>query len=232
MLVHGAWHGGWCWKWAAQRLGRDGHVVYTPTLTGLGDRAHLARDDIDLTTHVRDIARLLEYEDLRNVILVGHSYSGLVITGVAAQAADRLAALVYLDAFLPSDGDAFIDLAKIPNLPALVHEGLVPPMLTAEQLGLHASPLREWAMERIGGHPWRCFAQPLHFSTDAVAQVPLCYVRTSDLLPHEAAKAGSGFLKLDMRPAGHDVMLTEPDALAELLVAAGTILTQTLDVAR
>src|SRR3954454_23529514 len=106
LLVHGAWHGGWCWKNLTPLLRSAGHQVLTPTLTGLGDRAHLLSAEVDLTTHITDVSAVLEYEDLRDVVLVGHSYGGMVIAGVAERARARVAQLVYLDAFLPEDGKA------------------------------------------------------------------------------------------------------------------------------
>ena len=110
LLIHGAWHGGWCWKKVTPLLRAAGHEVCTPTLTGLGERAHLLSAEVTLDTHVQDVVGVLEYEDLRDVVLVGHSYGGMVITGVVDRAADRLAHLVYLDAFVPQDGQALADL--------------------------------------------------------------------------------------------------------------------------
>src|SRR5262245_44258791 len=101
VLVHGAWHGGWCWRKLRTMLRAAGHEVYTPTLTGLGERSHLGNAAVGLATHVRDVANVLFYEDLSSVVLVGHSYGGMVIGGVAHQAPERLAHLVYLDAFVP-----------------------------------------------------------------------------------------------------------------------------------
>ena len=101
VLVHGAWHGGWCWKKVAPLLRSAGHEVYTPTLTGLGERDHLLTRDIGLDTHIQDIVNVLEYEELTQVVLVGHSYGGMVVTGVAERAHERLRQLVYLDAATP-----------------------------------------------------------------------------------------------------------------------------------
>ena len=101
VLVHGAFHGGWCWGRVAARLRSAGHQVHTPTLTGLGDRVHLAHAGITLGTHVQDVENVYLYEDLQHTVLVGHSYAGMVITGVAGRIPDRIAHLVYLDAFLP-----------------------------------------------------------------------------------------------------------------------------------
>ncbi|MGZ0244868.1 MAG: alpha/beta fold hydrolase, partial [Alphaproteobacteria bacterium] len=106
VLVHGAWHGGWCWRDVRRVLEEHGHTVFTPTLTGLGERSHLLSPDIDLETHIADVINLLVWEELNDVILVGHSYGGMVITGVADQAKDRLRHIVYLDAFLPADGES------------------------------------------------------------------------------------------------------------------------------
>src|SRR5258705_1716413 len=109
VLVHGAWHGGWCWKRVAPALRAAGHEVYTPTLTGLGERAHLANPAIDLATHISDVVNLLEAEELNEVVLLGHSYGGMVVTGVADRAPARLRRVIYLDAFLPEDGKSLLD---------------------------------------------------------------------------------------------------------------------------
>src|SRR3712207_5745958 len=106
VLVHGAWHGGWCWKKVVPLLRTAGHEVYTPTLTGLGERAHLLSPTITLDTHILDVVNVLEYEELLDVVLVGHSYAGAVISGVADRAPTQVAQLVYLDAFVPRDGEA------------------------------------------------------------------------------------------------------------------------------
>ena len=122
LLVHGAWHGGWCWKRVTPLLRAAGHEVFTPTLTGLGERKHLMSPDIGLDTHVQDVVGVLEYEDLRDVILVGHSYAGMVITGVAGRTPERIAHLVYLDAFVPEDGKSLMDYQP-PEMAELFHEG-------------------------------------------------------------------------------------------------------------
>lgn len=105
VLVHGAFHGGWCWKCVTRRLRDAGHSVYAPTLTGLGDREHLLDPSVNLSTHIQDVVNVLVYEDLHNVPLVGHSYAGMVIAGVAEAVPARLSRLIYLDAVIPVDGD-------------------------------------------------------------------------------------------------------------------------------
>ena len=112
VLVHPAWHGAWFWKKVVPLLRQRGHLVFTPTLTGLGERSHLARAEIGLDMHVSDIVNVLKYEDLRDVVLVGHSSSGVVITGVADRAPAQIAHVVYLDAFVPENGQAVLDLSR------------------------------------------------------------------------------------------------------------------------
>ena len=110
MLVHGAWRGSWSWKRVRRQLQAAGHQVFTPTLTGLGERSHLASSDINLSTHIDDIVNLIRWEELSDVILCGHSYAGCVISGVADQVGERIKALVYLDAFLLENGESIMDL--------------------------------------------------------------------------------------------------------------------------
>ena len=110
VLVHGATHGGWCWKRVVPLLRAAGHEAYAPTLTGLGERAHLAHPGIDLATHVQDVVGVFEYEDLDRVVLVGHSYAGAVIAGVADRLPGRIAHLVYLDGAVAGAGQAVLDL--------------------------------------------------------------------------------------------------------------------------
>src|SRR5262249_36325421 len=106
VLVHGGWLGGWCWRRVADRLRERGHVVFTPTLTGLGERSHLLSAGIDLDTHIADVVNVVKWERLNDVVLCGHSFSGFVISGVAEQIAPAIRSIVFLDAFVPSDGDS------------------------------------------------------------------------------------------------------------------------------
>src|SRR5882762_7076962 len=111
VLVHGSWHGGWCWRRVADRLEKQGHKVFAPTLTGLGERAHLISAQVDINTHVTDIISVIKFESLDNIVLVGHSYAGLIITGVAEQIGSAISSIIYLDAFLPDDGDTLVGLS-------------------------------------------------------------------------------------------------------------------------
>ena len=143
VLVHGAWHGGWCWRDVAALLRAQGHTVFTPTMTGNGERLHQSHHGVTLETHIRDVVGVIEAEELNDVVLVGHSYGGMVITGVADRLPGRLAQLVYLDAFVPEHGDSLVSLIQ-PALPPEVaahytgafyggavqggHGGLIPPL--------------------------------------------------------------------------------------------------------
>jgi pimeloyl-ACP methyl ester carboxylesterase len=110
VLVHGGWHGSWCWKRVRKALQARGHDVFTPTLTGVGERSHLLSPDVNLDTHITDVVNLIRWEELSGIVLCGHSYGGCVITGVADRLSDRVAALVYLDAFVPEDGQSLHDI--------------------------------------------------------------------------------------------------------------------------
>ena len=106
VLVHGAWHGGWCWRRVAERLEQEGARVLAPTLTGLGERSHLLSANVSLETHIQDVVAVIEAEELRDVHLVGHSYAGMVVTGVCDRLKDRMASVTYLDAAVPADGQS------------------------------------------------------------------------------------------------------------------------------
>ena len=153
VLVHPAWFGGWCWKKVTPLLRARGHDVFTPTLSGLGDRAHLARPEVGLATHVEDVANVLMYEDLSGVVLVGNSSGGMVITGVADRAPERIGRLVYLDAFVPEDGQCLLDLVPPDRRPAM--EALV----AAEGAG--------WLLPRFAAAPWERFVPEVWQVTDA-----------------------------------------------------------------
>ena len=111
VLVHGAWHGAWCWRRVARLLARHGHDIFTPTLTGLAERSHLLTPAIDLDTHILDVVNEMKWQELNDVVLVGHSYAGMVISGVAEIMEKSIASFVLLDAFFPESGQALIDLA-------------------------------------------------------------------------------------------------------------------------
>jgi pimeloyl-ACP methyl ester carboxylesterase len=235
VLVHGGGHGGWCYQRVARLLRAEGHEVYTPTLTGLGERAHLLDDRVDLALHVADVAAVLRVEDLRDVILVGHSYGGMVITGAADREADRVGRLVYLDAATPVHGQSLVDVAG-PVINAVrpmgeVVDGIELVLLPAPEAGMLYGVTDPadlaWMAERLTGHPWRCFAQPLMLENeDALWAIPQFHiVCTSTLATRDAdlmarARAEGRLWDFD---TGHDLMITEPkrtaDALLQVAVA-------------
>jgi len=152
VLVHPAWLGGWCWNKIVPRLQKRGHRTYAPTLTGLGERAHLASSDVGLTTHIEDIASAVIFEDLKNIVLVGTSSSGTVITGVADNIPERISALVYLDAFLPADGQSTFD-----------H---LPPERRAVLEQLVQSEGGGWLLPRFAPPPWPVILRDVWLVTD------------------------------------------------------------------
>ncbi len=175
VLVHGAWTGGWCWRMVRARLQSAGHEVYTPTLTGLGERIHLAQPDIGLDTHILDVINALEYEELRDVVLVGHSYGGMVISGVAEKVPHRIARLVYLDAFV----EAQLDLL-LPSARAMLEQ-----LFWSGTDGWRVPPLPGGG-SRLSAQPWKCFTQTLRLGNPVAAAIPSIYIRcTADKAPGE-----------------------------------------------
>jgi len=235
VLVHGGGHGGWCYQRVARILRANSHEVYTPTLTGLGERSHLVGPNVDLDVHIRDVTAVLHYEDLRDVILVGHSYGGMVITGIADRAADRIGRLVYLDAATPSNHESLVDhsgpFIEVVRPDGRVIDGVELVLLPGPDAGLLYGVTDPddlaWLAERLTGHPWQCFAQKLELTNEAALwAIPQYHiVCTSTLATREPtlidrARAEGRFWEID---TGHDLMITEPQAVADALleVAAG-----------
>jgi pimeloyl-ACP methyl ester carboxylesterase len=173
VFVHGAWSGGWDWKDMQVGLQEKGYSVFRPTLTGLGERSHLSGPDVNLSTHIADIVNVLRYEELNNVVLVGHSYGGMVITGVANQEPDRIHHLVYLDAALPNDGESVFSMMGIARSTML--KGLA--MLSGESWAL--SP--QWENPgRHEPHPLATYEEPISIDDKALAKLAGTYVLTID----------------------------------------------------
>jgi pimeloyl-ACP methyl ester carboxylesterase len=230
VLVHGGGHGGWCYQQVARLLRAEGHLVYTPTLSGLGERSGLLTDAIDLALHAADVAAVLHYEDLRDVILVGHSYGGMVITGAADMAADRVEKLVYLDAATPRNGQSLVDVAG-PVINAVrpmgqIVDGIELVLLPAPDAGLLYGVTDPddlaWMAERLTGHPWKCFEQPLVLQNeDALWAIPQYHivctstVATRDKSLMDQARAEGRLWEID---TGHDLMITEPARTADALL--------------
>jgi pimeloyl-ACP methyl ester carboxylesterase len=230
VLVHGGGHGGWCYQKVARMLRSAGHEVHTPTLTGLGERSHLLGPHVDLDLHIQDVTARLRYEDLSDVVLVGHSYGGMVITGIADRAADRVGRLVYLDAANPSNGQSLLDVAK-PMMQAAralgqVVDGVEVVLLPSPDAGLFYGVTDPddlaWMADRLTPHPWACFEQPLKLTSEAALRaIPQYHIVCTSTIPTRdpdlmaAARAAGRLWEID---TGHDLMITEPRAVADALL--------------
>jgi pimeloyl-ACP methyl ester carboxylesterase len=230
VLVHGGWSGGWVWKGVASRLRAAGHEVFTPTMTGLGARSHLASPNVDLDTHIDDVVGVLEWEELENVVLCGHRYGGWVIPGAADRAAERIAAIVYLDAFLPRDGEALFDL--IPDwrreaflAGAQASDGWRVPPLSAAEWGVTDPEEQNWLDRLSVPHPLATFRQPIGLTGAAERITARTYVRATKYDPSPFQKFAAA-LKDDpgwrsrTLPCHHMVNVSMADEVAQILIEA------------
>jgi len=226
VLVHGAWHSGRAWDRVVPLLETAGHRGHAPTLTGYGDQAHLLGPEVGLDTHVDDVVRLIEDEDLTDVVLVGHSYAGLVISSVANRVPERIGRLVFLDAMVPEDGETAADV--IPFSQALIDQAL------ASESGWRVPPLPEtpaglfgvtdpddvaWLRGMLSDQPVLCLQQPAHLDNPAVKAIPRthihCTVGKPEGIERRAVPASDEVFEL---ATGHDCMITMPRELTELLL--------------
>jgi pimeloyl-ACP methyl ester carboxylesterase len=228
VLVHGAWSGGWKWRFVAPILRHAGHEVHTPTLTGLGERAHLANPDIDLDLQIQDVVALMEMEDLRDVVLLGHSYGGMVVTGAAERCPERIRRLVYLDAFVPEDGRCALDYV-LPERAAGFREqgertGFVeppPPSLWGVVKPEHVA----FSRRRELRHPYRCFTQAVRRVNSSTAALPKTFIYCSSpatgTFDQFAAKyRDDPTWRFHELRTGHDSMILVPEELATILLQA------------
>ena len=226
LIAHGAWSAGWAWKKMRPRLRERGHELWTPTYTGLGERVHLASNDVRLDTHIEDVVKVFEFEDLRDVILVGHSYGGMVATGVADRIPDRISQVIYVDAFVPRNGESLFELAIPDDRIGLVEAARktgdamripprpMPPDTSAADLA--------WGNPRRVPQPIGAFEQPIRL-TGAVEQLRRTYIyctrpRPGDVFRQfaERAKSENGWRYREI-DASHNPHITVPDQLGEML---------------
>jgi pimeloyl-ACP methyl ester carboxylesterase len=228
VLVHGAWHGSWCWKRVRTALQARGHDVYTPTLTGLGERAHLLSPHVNLETHVDDVVNLMKWEDLTHVILCGHSYAGAVISGVADRIAERISALVYLDAFVLEDGQSVHDTlpeshrALQLDLAQQVGDGWKVPPIPADVFNVNAAD-RAWVDSQCTMHPLATFQQPLTLRAGLHAPISTTFIlatgfHDSPFPPSYDRARVKGWATATI-DCGHDAMLDRPEELTSILSA-------------
>jgi pimeloyl-ACP methyl ester carboxylesterase len=221
VLAHGAWHGGWCWERVATRLRARGHRVFAPTLTGLCERSHLSSAAITLDTHIADIVGEMKWKELEGVTLVGHSYGGMIITGVAEREGPRIASIVYLDAFVPASGQSLNDVV---GGPAGGGADPVPPF-TAEAFGVNEAD-RAWVDRQTTPQSAACFAQKLTHTGAYNRVAKKTYIRPVDWPApfFDAAcaplRSDPSWRVIDVHGSGHDVMIDKPAELARLLEAA------------
>ena len=215
VFVPGGGWGGFVWRPVASLLRAAGYEVFTPTLTGLGERVHLASPQINLDTHIQDILGVLEYEDLYDVILVGHSYAGMVITGVAERAPDRLAHLVYLDAVVPQDGQTDLELLA----PSFAAELVEKARNDGDGWRIPPSPDDPGKMT---AHPLNSLTQPLSVKNPAAVQLPRTFIFCTDpgleSIRPSAAKARAEGWRYRELATGHMAMLRMPKELTDLLL--------------
>ncbi|MBT3990603.1 MAG: alpha/beta hydrolase [Rhodospirillaceae bacterium] len=231
VLVHGAWHGGWCWRKIEGALRAAGHQVFAPTLTGLGERAHLASPDVVLSTHIQDVVGLIETEELSDVILVGHSYAGTVITGVAGRIPDRLKGLVYLDAFVPESGQSMQSMAISGRFEQMQQNAIeagdpimIPPPSADFWSVIEADDVA-WLNRRVTPHPINTYTEAVEYSGELKDVGPLTYIHAAgnklgqfDRFAEMAEQSPDWHL--ETVPCGHEVMVDMPDELVEMLLAA------------
>jgi pimeloyl-ACP methyl ester carboxylesterase len=230
VLVHGAWHGGWCWRRVADRLTAKGHKVFAPTMTGLGERSHLLDGKIGLATHITDIVNVIKWEGLTDIVLVGHSYGGFIITGVAEQMPSVISSLVFLDAFVPDNGQSIADSASQPTrdaIAAAVQKGepTIKPV-SAAVFRVNEKD-RAWVDAMCTPHPIASFTDKI-VVTGARDRIPKkTYIRAKgypsvpfDGYQAQVTKVASW--RMHELPCGHDAMVDLPAELTELLAAAGS----------
>lgn len=230
VLVHGSWHGAWCWSRVSAELAARGHRAFAVTQTGLGDRKHLAHAAVDISVFVDDVVNLIEAEELENVVLVGHSFGGIPITGAAARIPRRIHSLVYLDAGVPASGDSAISPLSsqeqaLRRKAAVVVDGaevLMPPPQLPAFWGL-AGDDAAWVLRRLTPHPFATYVTPLKFDEAAWARLPRTYIQC--VAPrHPALGDMQARIKVDKQwrwaeiPSGHDAMVSHPKELAKLLL--------------
>lgn len=226
VLVHGAWHGGWCWKRVSDILAQKGHNVFSPTMTGLGERSHLLNKKINLTTHITDISNTIEWESLSDIVLVAHSYGGIIASGVAERLSAKISSIVFLDAFLPENGDTLLEKSS----PAFVSainlaiangdSGIKAPPATAFGVTQDDSA---WVNSKTTPQPVGTYTEKAVYSGGREKISKRTYIRAKQ---YKSVTFDSNLAKLQANAAwqthelncGHDAMIVAPKELTEILL--------------
>jgi pimeloyl-ACP methyl ester carboxylesterase len=226
VLVHGAWHGGWCWRRVSDLLQKQGHKVFTPTMTGLGERSHLIDAKVNLATHIADIVNVIKWEGLRDIVLVGHSYGGCIISGVAEQMGDAIGSIVFLDAFVPENGDTLATKASQPvreAIAGLVEKGETAMKPVSAAVFRVNEKDRTWVDAMCTPHPVATLTDKITITgaRDRIAKKSYIRAKGYPSAPfdgfHERLKTDATWRVYEL-PCGHDVMVDMPDRLSEILV--------------
>jgi pimeloyl-ACP methyl ester carboxylesterase len=226
VLIHGTWHGGWCWRRVSDLLERKGHKVYAPSLTGLADRSHLLTKEVNLTTHVNDVVNLVRWEDLKDIVLVGHSSAGFVITQAVEEIRPSVSSIVYLDAFVPQPGDNLISLAN-PGPRKALEDAVAKGEIVAKPVPAKAFNVNErdraWVDSKCTPHPLASVVEKVAAAEAREKIARKTYIRASNfdspVFDQTLAKLKStdGWKTYEL-PSGHDVMIDMPDRLTEILI--------------
>ena len=228
VLVHGAWHGGWCWRRVADRLEKQGHKVFTPTLTGLGERSHLMSPSIDLDTHINDVVNVIKWEDLKGVCLVAHSYGGWPVSGALEKILDRVSSIVFLDAFVPEDGqkgfDFASDFSRKGTIEAQQKGEISRPAPPASAFHVNEQD-RAWVDSKTTPQPLALAFSTIQLTGAREKVAKKTYIR-APIYPqpafdtYYAAKKADPSWRTYEVTCGHDVMVDMPDRLVEILLEA------------
>lgn len=227
VLVHGAWRGAWMWRKVADLVTARGHKVFTPTLSGVADRCHLLGPGIDLSTHIADVANLIKWEELKDIVLCGHSYAGMVISGVAEVVPQAISSIVYVDAFVPDNGKALFDYLNPERREAtlaLIDRGeIAQAPIPAAAFGVNEKDCA-WVDRQCTPHPVRCFMEKLALTgaRERIAKKTYIFATAWDThfrTFYEKTKADPQWRIYEV-PCGHDVMVDMPERLSEILEEA------------
>ena len=229
VLVHGTWGGGWQWRDVAERLRASGHLVFTPTMTGLGEREHLVSRQTNLDTHIQDVTGVISSEQLKDVVLVGTSYAGLVISGAAERVADQVGTLIYLNSAMPENGKCMMDTvpaerrAAVQKLADTDGEGYRVPSSLVLDTGIEDNAARETFLARLSPHPLNSLLQPIRLTGKYLSVPRKAYVLATRKISHhfkeyrDWAKQQPGWTAHEIA-SHHYPMATTPDATADLLM--------------